>query len=69
MNYSKEFNLWAAPYFSWSENIDPKDVESHAMAWKGCKNAILKILEAESTEVGDNNLEINKTVIERIKEL
>ena len=68
-SYSKEFNLWAAGYFSWVENIDDKDVESHYMAWLRCKHAILKILESESIEIGDNNIEINKKVIEQIEKL
>lgn len=39
-DYSKEFNEWATRY-----PIDPKDLESHWMAWNACRLQSLKILE------------------------
>jgi hypothetical protein len=47
--YSKEFNEWAICYFSWEENPDPKEIESHWMAWNACKLRILKTIAEQST--------------------
>ena len=43
--YSKEFCKWCGTYFSWEENTDPNDVESHYMAWNACKKEVLRIIE------------------------
>ena len=57
---SKEFNNWAAAFFSWEENVCEHEVESHELAWHACRNQVLEILGAEK---------IDQRIIDRIKEL
>lgn len=53
--YSKEFNQWAAGYFSWTDPIDHNDVESHWMAWNASRNRAEDIV--KSTETKEQILE------------
>ena len=38
-------------------------------SWDACKKEILKLLDSESIEVGDGNVEIKKETIDKIREL
>ena len=66
---SKEFNKWAAGYFSWEDHPDMNDVESCELAWNACKRRVLEILEKPIQNLDLSTEEVDQRFIDKIKEL
>jgi len=66
---SKEFNKWAASFFSWEDPTPEKDIEACELAWNACKNRVLKILETPIQNLDLSTEEVDRRFIDKIKEL
>ena len=64
-NATPAFKQWAIPYYSWVDEPEEQDIESHEMAWQGCKGVVLDILKKNTANIPMDKLtvlisEINK---------